>query len=945
MATGHGCLDDDDRRALLAGTLAESDRHRLEAHAEGCATCRSQLTVGAAETASDAGSLGSLLAAMVATPGEPAEVIAPAEVIDGQYRIVRPLGRGGMGVVYLARDQRLDRDVALKLGNVLSPSALARVEREAIGLAQLQHPNVVVVHGVGETDGRLYIAMEYVAGGNAREWRDAQPRSWREIVALYASAGDGLVAAHAAGLVHRDFKPDNVLVGGDGRPRVADFGLVRRDGAPSEEGAPVPISASLTPMTQTGTVVGTPAYMAPEQIDGDAVDARADQFAFCVSLWEALFEARPFPGRTPAEVAAAIASREPRRPDTKPARSVPRHVIDALRRGLAHDRAARWPSMKPLLATLRRDPSSRRRTLAIVAATAAVGAAIVAAAIVLSSSGGADKTATQEADRPPLGHYVSRQLTKEDPLHAQDPGAISPDGKTLAIGSNAHLLLRDIDSGSARELPSLPGRVMWLTWYPDGKRLLAAVAADPDRTDVLSIPLDGGAPTSLGLDVYGAMVSPDGKRIATFDAGGLRVANVDGSNPQLLVGTKEDAELGWPTWSPDGRWIAYALRGSDRKPSLRAVASDGSTDVLLVADPAVADPTSFPTYLWLADGRVWYVVHHGEGSSVLAIDVDPATGRARGTATTVAEVPDDFGLENPSGDGRRILASRSYTTRTRYQLALGARAGASPAVAPHDDWDLLGRSADSNVRFYSRRAGTDHTELVAVDGAGPARVLTSRTGTVLRPRLSPDRASMLWLEADADRGQVALCRMPTVGGAVQSEVLPYRPASPARDTRKLVVDLACPRSGSSCVLGAVEGSQLVFYAIDADGHRGLRLGSVPGAPPWTWDVTADGRAIVVGRHEGDLEVIDLAPWKVRAQWKVPDVMVDSVAWIDQRSIVLGAEGVGIWLLLRADVGAAPTTLWTSQSDAVLEPRMMDDGATVYFRSGRWHRTFWLLQQQ
>src|SRR5262249_48686785 len=155
-------------------------------------------------------------------------------------------------------------------------------------LARLSHPNVVVVYEVGEVDGRLFVAMEHVAGGTARTWLTTA-RRWREIVALYAAAGDGLAAAHAAGIVHRDFKPDNVLVGDDGRPRVADFGLARV--LVGDDATAVPDGA-----TRAGAIAGTLAYMAPEQLDGGAVDARADQFAFCAALWEALYGVRAFAG-------------------------------------------------------------------------------------------------------------------------------------------------------------------------------------------------------------------------------------------------------------------------------------------------------------------------------------------------------------------------------------------------------------------------------------------------------------------------------------------------------------------------------------------------------------------------------------------------------------------------------------------------------------------------
>ncbi|MCW5809037.1 MAG: serine/threonine protein kinase, partial [Deltaproteobacteria bacterium] len=222
-----------------------------------------------------------LIEALAATPA--GGVVPRGTVIDGQYKVERVLGEGGMGVVYLARDLKLDREVAIKVGIERSAAAIGRLAREAMALARLSHPNVVVIHQVGELGGRAFVAMEYVPGGTARTW--CQGKGRREVVALYIAAGEGLAAAHAAGLVHRDFKPDNVLVGADGRPRVADFGLARVQLAAG-------VGAGMT------GALGTPAYMAPEQFGDGEVDARADQFALCASLWEALFGERPFAERT-----------------------------------------------------------------------------------------------------------------------------------------------------------------------------------------------------------------------------------------------------------------------------------------------------------------------------------------------------------------------------------------------------------------------------------------------------------------------------------------------------------------------------------------------------------------------------------------------------------------------------------------------------------------------
>jgi serine/threonine protein kinase/tetratricopeptide (TPR) repeat protein len=357
------------------------------------------------------GSAASLLRGLADAPGAPVVrgPLRPGQRVAGKYEIGRAIGEGGMGVVYRARDVRLDRPVAIKIGSAVSPGALARMEREALALARLSHPNVVVVYEVGEVDGRVFVAMEYVEAGTARSWLSAaaKPRTAREILALYAAAGDGLAAAHAAGIVHRDFKPDNVLVGADGRPRVADFGLARAaepsqsadpdtlrdpDADPDTLPDPSRTPAPLAELSHAGMVVGTPVYMSPEQLRGERVDARTDQFAFCASVWNALYAVRPFPGETPAQLRDAIESSEPRTSGPAGARTtpagIPRHVELALRRGLRADPAARWPSMTALLAELRRDPARRRRNALLGAAVVASLASAVIVPLAMRGSAG-----------------------------------------------------------------------------------------------------------------------------------------------------------------------------------------------------------------------------------------------------------------------------------------------------------------------------------------------------------------------------------------------------------------------------------------------------------------------------------------------------------------------------------------------------------------------------
>ncbi|MBL9103608.1 MAG: protein kinase [Myxococcales bacterium] len=299
----------------------------------------------------------------------------------GRYTPVGMLGEGGMGVVYVALDELLDRKVAIKLLRHRGggPAAHFRMLREAQALARLAHPNVIAIHDVGEADGQIYLAMELVTGGTLRAWLKERPRTQAEILAVFSQAAAGLAAAHAAGLVHRDFKPDNVMIGADGRVRVMDFGLARAPhGNDATTTSPDGGSILDADVTVHGSLIGTPAYMAPEQLLGRAADTRSDLYGFCVALHEALHGERPFPGA--ADPAQAVAQRHA--PPTASAGQVPAWLQAVVLRGLAYDPEDRWPSLPALLAALARDPiAARRRLVRVVGLTLVVVGLTVAAAL------------------------------------------------------------------------------------------------------------------------------------------------------------------------------------------------------------------------------------------------------------------------------------------------------------------------------------------------------------------------------------------------------------------------------------------------------------------------------------------------------------------------------------------------------------------------------------
>jgi tetratricopeptide (TPR) repeat protein/predicted Ser/Thr protein kinase len=255
---------------------------------------------------------GSDLTARTEPATAAADAAAGAKI--GRFSVLEMLGRGGMGVVFGAYDPNLDRKVAVKfLHSAVGDDDGARLVREGRAMAKLVHPNVLTVHEVGTVEGQTFIAMEFAPGGTLRAWL-RERRTWREVLERFREAGRGLAAAHASGMVHRDFKPENVLLGADGAARVADFGLVGTD-------------------SEAGGIAGTLAYMAPEQREGRAIGPSADQYAFCVSLREALTAERNPPG----------------------------WLRDVVERGVRDDPAERWPSMEALLEALSRDPDAVRR--------------------------------------------------------------------------------------------------------------------------------------------------------------------------------------------------------------------------------------------------------------------------------------------------------------------------------------------------------------------------------------------------------------------------------------------------------------------------------------------------------------------------------------------------------------------------------------------------------
>jgi tetratricopeptide (TPR) repeat protein len=365
-----GCLEENTVHAFAEARLSPDSRAAVEAHARDCSHCQAlvaavalNLPTGTTRRArpgiAASAAIGALtdqgkgnVQASVREPLTPGSSFA-------RYTILGLVGRGGMGEVYAAYDPSLDRRVALKVMSSETGARSARGQerllREAQVTARLSHPNVVVVHDVGSFEGQMYIAMEFVDGSTLAAWVAEQPRTWQEILGMFTQAAKGLAAAHSEGLVHRDFKPQNVMVSKGGVARVMDFGLARRIGdLEAARGGVLGAHAGDDSLTKTGELLGTPLYMAPEQFDRGRIDARTDQFSFCVALYWALYGVHPFGGRHGRWLARNLVSGHVVAPHKKVA--APPRIQRALVRGLSIDPEARWPSMDALVSELLRDP-------------------------------------------------------------------------------------------------------------------------------------------------------------------------------------------------------------------------------------------------------------------------------------------------------------------------------------------------------------------------------------------------------------------------------------------------------------------------------------------------------------------------------------------------------------------------------------------------------------
>ena len=732
----------------------------------------------------------------------------------GPYEIVSLVGVGGMGEVYRARDTRLGRDVAIK---VLPPAfaadreRLARFDREARLLATLNHPRIAAIYGIEESAGLPALVLELVDGDTLADRLRAAPHGLppAEALAIARQIADALEAAHDRGIVHRDLKPANVKITAAGDVKVLDFGLAKAaDGSSGPGGDPTQSPTITSGGTRSGTLVGTAAYMSPEQARGRPVDKRTDIWAFGCVLFELLTGRHAFPGDTISDTIANILQREP--DWTALPASAPPHVGRVLRRCLEKDRQRRFRDIGDVIIAIDEGPAEtsgaapsvgRRVSPAAVATAIAAGAAVFAAGWL---AGG--------RSRAPDAPVFSRAVRLvSSPAHDFGP-AISPDGKWVAYLSNLRgrtdLWVKFVDGGEAANLTSSLPLVLQTQDYiggvdisRDGSQIaFAATALGGSQNDfstwVIAAPLGGVPRRVLGRGEQGMRWSPDGKRIAYMRAGGsggdaVVVADADGQNARDVLAAQSGRHAHWLRWSADGGFVYFnhGFQNFNTEPTeiFRVAATGGPAEpVMRTARRAVA---AFPSL----DGRGLFYAANPDTADASLWWLDFRTGREHRLTSGLGE----YGAPYASADGSRVVATVAEARQALMRVRIDSDK-AAPIEPLTDgftgDFDPAFTPDGSRIVFASTRSGNRNLWIARADLSQPTP-LTSGTDIDERPAPSPDGQ---WIAFASGRGRRrGVWIVNADGGAPRflapAEVIDALSWSP--DSRQLVFSVPGPAPG------------------------------------------------------------------------------------------------------------------------------------------------------
>jgi eukaryotic-like serine/threonine-protein kinase len=729
--------------------------------------------------------LESLLAQGDALPAESGaiDVLTPG-IRVGPYRIERILGQGGMGVVYHAFDTKLKRPVAMKFlsDDLADASARRRFQSEAQLASSLNHPHIITVHDADEIGGRQYLVTELVEGGTLRNWAQAEKRAWRDIVELLVGVGDGLATAHAAGILHRDVKPGNILVSNSGYAKLADFGLAKLAQTAPSDGA-------TRTLTRAGMVQGTVAYMSPEQALGGLIDARSDVFSFGVVLYELLAGRRPFEAPTDLELLRRIVSS----PAAPLKVDVPASLRIIVEKALEKDPAQRYQSMRELVIDLRRVIRQSSETTFVRPRSSWHWTSAAVLPLVLIAGFLAWRAARARQSEPLQGVPLNTLPG------VQRYPSVSPDGDHVAFTwtglkqDNTDVYVQQIGSGSPLRLTQDLSTDYNPVWSPDGRSIAFLRLQSDGRSELRLIPPLGGPERKLTeirvreVFVFAPYLAwcPDSDCVIVTDSPGqgkplaLFVVSVSsGERRQLTYPQAPAAGDAHPAVSPDGKWLAFRRCPSGifsgelyRLPLQRGVIRAGEPARLTPSTLDAGYPAWMPDsreIVFSAKGNLWRLDIAGQ-STPARLPFDGEDGIMPVVSHAV------------SGQPPRLVYVRSFADLNIWGVetsASGTPASSRPVVSIFSTRreGMPQLSSDGRrLAFFSDRTGIGGIWVADPDGANAIQIASMGAPATGYPHWSPDGSLVVFHSNAGGQGDVYV--VPASGGKPQNLT-----SHPARDS-------------------------------------------------------------------------------------------------------------------------------------------------------------------
>jgi eukaryotic-like serine/threonine-protein kinase len=816
----------------------------------------------------------------------------------GPYEILKRIAGGGMGVVYRARDPRLDRQIAIKLlrpDMAADPRAHERLQREAKAAAALDHPYICKVFEIGEYGGTLFLAMEYIAGQTLHDRLLNGPMPLADILPVAGEIAEALQEAHSRRFLHRDLKPANIMLTEQGHVKILDFGLARQL---ADRPTTDPFTASLerrgSRLTVPGTVIGTPDYMSPEQARGEELDVRTDLFSFGCVLYEMATGRRAFSGFTTALIFNSIVHAAPASPLLLNA-ALPSKLEEIIGKALEKDRELRYQHAADMRADLKR--LARDTNLGSSPVTPLIASSLpnaqavldararrsptprwlrVVAALVILIAGSASVWFATHRVSPPQPEPKPRRLTANPIGNPAMNGYISPDGKYLAYGDQGGIHIQLIDGGVTRTIPQPEGLGYKITgwfpigWFPDGTKFLAqATSLGAENSGVWVASVLGGTPRQIREGALAWSVSPDGSLIA-FSSNAFNsdiwVMGASGEDPRKIVSAEQGESFVGVVWSPDNQRIAYGRLRSGPAGTLCDIANrdlKSGQPVIIVSDPKVAAGFG-GNFWWLADGRLVYSLSDaapvfGPGltdMNLWEIKVDLRNGKPAGEPRQMTNWT-DFSLSTPNAtaNGKRLVFGRIKGQTDVYIGDLGPggnRLKSAPrrlTLDERNDEPTAWMPDNKSVLFQSDRSGNYDIYKQPFDRHSPEPVVATPQTDII-PRLSADGrwivfASLAKPDSVGPGAPLQLRRVPVSGGASQF-VLTAHGYSGHR----------CALAPATlCLLGehSSDQTQLIFTAFDPVKGRGremVRVATNPGSR-YNWDLSPDGSQLALSFPAGE----------------------------------------------------------------------------------------------